>query len=290
MIILNLIIQVVIFLFLPLIAGGIIRKIRARAQGRKGPPVLQNFYDFVRLFQKKPIDGPNSGFYSEVAPVFALFACLIFWSIVVFEWTSFLLIPFFLALYRLSIVSYAMETGTSFGGLGASRETLLSISAEPIILLSILIAQSKIQIAFNWIGLVLGIMLLSSFMVAVLAELAKPPFDDPRTHLELTMVHEAMLLEASGRSMAFFEASSQIKIASFFTLLIRIGFEHSEILDDPTIPRYIINLLIIPGALLLSALVGYWEASSVRRKWSWVPEIMGMTFLFILVLGTLIKL
>ena len=68
--------------------------------------------------------------------------------------------------------------------------------SEPILLLSILVSQSKLQLNFSWVGIILGSLFLGALMVAVLAELARPPFDDPRTHLELTMVHEAMLLRS----------------------------------------------------------------------------------------------
>jgi formate hydrogenlyase subunit 4 len=77
------------FFTLPLFTGGIIRKIRARAQGRKGPLILQNLNDIIRLLKKTPIDGPFSGIFGEIGPIFALFSSLMIWSIVVFEWSPF---------------------------------------------------------------------------------------------------------------------------------------------------------------------------------------------------------
>jgi formate hydrogenlyase subunit 4 len=133
----------IMFVTVPLLAGGIIRKIRAMAQGRKGPPLLQNINDIMRLIQKEPVDGPNSGIFAEISPAIVALTGVMIWSIVVFEWVSFIIIPFFLSLQRLAITGFAMETGTSFGGLGTSREILLSISAEPIIILIILVAQSQ---------------------------------------------------------------------------------------------------------------------------------------------------
>lgn len=277
------------FIIFPMIAGGIIRKVRARAQGRKGPPILQNFYDLTRLLKKKPVDGTHSGFFAEVSPMLVCISGILMWSIAVYEWMPFLLIPFFLALQRVGTTTFAMETGSSFGGLGTSREILLSISSEPILLLSILVAQSKLQISFSWVGVILGSLFLGALLVAVLAELARPPFDDPRTHLELTMVHEAMLLEASGKTMGLFELGYQLKIATLFALVVRIGLEHSKFVDN-LIPKPIENLITFVGAILLAVVVGYWESISVRRKWTWIPEVMGITLLFILVLGSLVKL
>ena len=126
-------------------------------------------------------------------------------------------------------------------------------------------------------------------MVAVLAELARPPFDDPRTHLELTMVHEAMLLEASGKTMGLFELGYQLKIATLFALVVRIGLEHSQFVDR-TISKPVENIVAFLGAIVLAIFVGYWESVSVGRKWTWIPEVMGITLLFILVLGSLVKL
>ena len=286
---LNYIILFLFFIIFPIIAGGIIRKVRARAQGRKGPPILQNFYDLTRLLKKKPIDGTHSGFFAEVSPMLVCVSGIIMWSIAVFEWMPFLLIPFFLVLQRVTTIAFAMETGSSFGGLGTSREMLLSISSEPILLLSILVSQSQLQLSFSWVGIILGSLFLGALMVAVLAELARPPFDDPRTHLELTMVHEAMLLEASGKTMGLFELGYQLKIATLFALVVRIGLEHSKFVDR-TISKPVENIVAFLGAIVLAIFVGYWESVSVRRKWTWIPEVMGITLLFILVLGSLVKL
>lgn len=286
---LNYIILFLFFIIFPIIAGGIIRKVRARAQGRKGPPILQNFYDLTRLLKKNPIDGTHSGFFAEVSPMLVCVSGIIMWSIAVFEWMPFLLIPFFLVLQRVTTIAFAMETGSSFGGLGTSREMLLSISSEPILLLSILVSQSQLQLSFSWVGIILGSLFLGALMVAVLAELARPPFDDPRTHLELTMVHEAMLLEASGKTMGLFELGYQLKIATLFALVVRIGLEHSKFVDR-TISKPVENIVAFLGAIVLAIFVGYWESVSVRRKWTWIPEVMGITLLFILVLGSLVKL
>ena len=286
---LNYIILFLFFIIFPIIAGGIIRKVRARAQGRKGPPILQNFYDLTRLLKKKPIDGTHSGLFAEVSPMLVCVSGIIMWSNAVFEWMPFLLIPFFLVLQRVTTIAFAMETGSSFGGLGTSREMLLSISSEPILLLSILVSQSQLQLSFSWVGIILGSLFLGALMVAVLAELARPPFDDPRTHLELTMVHEAMLLEASGKTMGLFELGYQLKIATLFALVVRIGLEHSKFVDR-TISKPVENIVAFLGAIVLAIFVGYWESVSVRRKWTWIPEVMGITLLFILVLGSLVKL
>ncbi|PJZ71611.1 formate hydrogenase [Leptospira perolatii] len=283
----NFFVLILIFLGLPPIAPGIIRKIRARAQNRKGPRLLQSLFDVMRLGSKKPVDGVNSGIFAEISPTIALVSSLILYSISVFEWAPFLLIPFFLALQRITLMTFAMETGTSFGGLGSSREILLSVAAEPIIILMIIVAQSKLQMPLSQGSIIIGLAFFAASSVAILAEVKKPPFDDPRTHLELTMVHEAMLLEASGRTFAFFEVAGFHKFCALVVFLIRLSIEHSQL--HSWAPLYQ-NLLVLFGSLFYFGVLGYWESMSVRRKWTWVPETLGLTFLFILILGTLLKL
>jgi formate hydrogenlyase subunit 4 len=282
--------QLLGFIVLPFLIGGIIRKIRSRAQNRKGPKFTQVIRDIIRNLKKEPVDSIHSGFFIQNSPMIALFASTIAWSIVAFEWTSFVFIVFFLVLERISITGFASETGTSFGGMGSARETLLSISTEPTLLLMILVAQSHIQMDASITSFSMGALFLMACFYAVLVELSKPPFDDPRTHLELTMVHEAMLLEASGRKFAMFEISYQIKSATMLTLLVKLGLEHTKFHKNDFLSPDWIPLWVIPAVLLSSVGIGIWESFCARRKWSWVPELMGLIFLVILFLGTLVKL
>jgi formate hydrogenlyase subunit 4 len=283
----NWLILATIFLLLPIVGGGVIRKVRAMCQRRRGTPLLQSFYDAMRMMKKEPVDSKASNIFALLSPPIALLSSIVLWSIVVFEWTPFILILFWIALYRMAILTYSMQAGTSFGGLGASREILLSITGEPILLLIILVAQSKIHVEFSIEAALLGILIFIVASVPILSESAKPPFDDPRTHLELTMVHEAMLLEASGKSMAFFSIAADIKMLSLIVFVFRLSIEHSKLVD---IHLFYQNFLVLVGSFLFLIYLGFWEGTSVRRKWKWVPEIMGLTFLLLLILGTLIKL
>ncbi|MBE7412029.1 MAG: NADH-quinone oxidoreductase subunit H [Leptospiraceae bacterium] len=283
-------ISIISFCLLPVFLGGIIRKVRSRAQGRKGPPVLQNFYDILRPFGKEPIDGFSSGIFSEIAPVTAFFSAVILWSLVCFEWGSFILIPSFLLLQRFCVMAFAMETGTSFGGLGTKREILLSITTEPILFLMILVAESHLQVEPSFTIIATGLIFLVVSGIAILVELTKPPFDDPRTHLELTMVHEAMILEASGKSLAYFEAANQVKIAALLAFLVKLGIKHSKFMIPQEMIEGVEMVYVSVGTIFFAGVIGWWESVSVRRKWVWIPEIMGLTFLFILLLGTLVKL
>ncbi|EQA37257.1 putative membrane protein [Leptospira inadai serovar Lyme str. 10] len=283
-------IRIISFLLLPFLCGGIIQKIRAYGQGRRGAPVLQILYDTVRMIRKYPIDGPFSGFFTESAAIFAFTFGVALWSLITFEWASLLLVPFLIGMIRFATVSYAVENGTSFGGMGAARETLLYVLAEPILILVLVVFESNLVFQANFANLSFGILFFFGALLIVLSDLAKPPFDDPRTHLELTMVHEAMLLEASGRTRALFELAHQLKTASLLLLLTKLGLEHIEIFLNLISSPLIRELTATGGALFLSALIGYWESNSTRRKWVWIPELLGLNFIFMLILGILLKL
>ncbi|TGK08651.1 formate hydrogenase [Leptospira fletcheri] len=283
-------IRVISFITLPFLCGGIIQKIRSYGQGRRGAPVLQIFYDTIRMIRKYPIDGPFSGFFTESSAIFVFTFGVALWSLVSFEWASLLLVPFLIGMIRFATVAYAVENGTSFGGMGAARETLLYVLAEPILILVLVVFESNLVFQASIPNLAFGFLFLMGALLIVLSDLAKPPFDDPRTHLELTMVHEAMLLEASGRTRAFFELAHQLKTASLVLLITKLGLEHVEIFLNLITNPVVRELSVTGGALFLSALIGYWEANSTRRKWVWIPELLGLNFIFMLILGILLKL
>lgn len=276
------------FVAVPLLGGGVVRKVRARAQGRRGPPVLQNVFDLMRLLRKQPVDGPYSGFFAEVSPALALLAAVGTWSVVLFGWAPPLLALFLMVLQYVATIAFAMETGTSFGGLGASREVLLSVLAKPSLLLAMMLAEARLSRLGLVEGVLLEALMLGAVGVALLAEMARPPFDDPRTHLELTMVHEAMLLEASGRSLGLFELANQVKLAALLCLPVRILLRHGQALSGVALPGVLEGALLVGLTLGAAAVLGYWEAVSVRRKWTWNAELLGLSLLLLVLAASLL--
>ncbi|MBM9499535.1 NADH-quinone oxidoreductase subunit H [Leptospira sp. 201903071] len=284
------IVRILSFLFLPFLCGGIVLKVRSYAQGRIGAPVLQILYDTIRMIRKKPVDGPFSGFFTEASPIIAFVAGLVLWSLVSYEWAPFLLIPFLIGIIRFALLAYAVENGTSFAGMGSAREVILFVFCEPVLILVLVVFESHIVVNANFASLAFGGLFLLGTSLVILAEIAKPPFDDPRTHLELTMVHEAMLLEASGSRRAFFELAQQLKTSSLFLFVAKIGIYHGEFFINHTISKFWLDVVAILGALFVSFCVGYIESNSTRRRWRWIPELLGLNFIFMLFLGILLKL
>jgi formate hydrogenlyase subunit 4 len=213
----------------PLLRGGI-KKMKARLQNRQGPPLLQGYYDLAKLLRKEPVRsetatwiyvaGPRLYFAAAVAattlvPVLMAAAPL--------EATGgILLLVGTLALGRFALATAALDTGSPFGGMGASREMTIAALAEPALMLG-LFATALAAGSLNLGALVRGLLdqgmsfhpsdllALAGLFIILIAETGRIPVDNPATHLELTMIHEAMVLEYSGPDLALVEWASALK-------------------------------------------------------------------------------
>src|SRR5947207_4738098 len=231
----------VVVLGAPVLAG-VIRKTKARLQGRRGAGIFQPYWDLRKLLVKEVVIAENTSWVFRLTPYVAIGTMLLSAFIVPVLTTAaelqflgniillmyvFLLSTFFLALAGL-------DAGSSFGGMGASREMAIAALAEPTVMIGIFsIALRAGSTGLNeMIGrsvsdplLLLNpghLLAFSSFFIVALAETGRLPVDNPSTHLELTMIHEAMILEYSGRYLALIEWASAIKLFLFLTLLANI--------------------------------------------------------------------
>ena len=230
--------QMMLVLLLSPLLTGFVRKVKARLLRREGPPLLQPYRDLIRLTRKEVVLAQNASWLFRVIPyiIFAgtwVAAALVptFRSGLLFSWTADLIaIIALLGSARFFLALAGLDVGTSFGGIGASREMMIASLAEPATLMIMftlaLIAgstQLSAMAAFmlsSQVGLrvSLGLALLALIMVAI-AENARIPVDNPATHLELTMVHEAMVLEYSGRHLALIDLTSELKLLLYVSLI-----------------------------------------------------------------------
>jgi formate hydrogenlyase subunit 4 len=230
--------QMLLVLLLAPLLTGLTRKVRARALSRRGPPLLQPYRDLIRLMRKDAVLAENASWLFRVIPyiVFAatwVAAALIptFATGLIFSWSADMIaIIAFLATARFFLALAGLDVGTSFGGIGSSREVMIASLAEPAMLMTVftlaLIAgstQLSTVAAFMASGNVglrvsLGLALIALIMVAI-AENARIPVDNPATHLELTMVHEAMVLEYSARHLALIELAASLKLLLYISLI-----------------------------------------------------------------------
>ena len=226
-----------VLLFAPLLTG-FVRLVKARLLRRRGPSILQPYRDLLRLMRKEVVLAKDASWLFRAAPylIFAstwVAAALVptFATGLLFSWTADLIaVIALLGSARFLLALAGMDVGTSFGGIGSSREMMIATLAEPAMLLiafTVALVAGSTQLstvagfmASPEVGLrvSLGMAMIALVMVAI-AENARIPVDNPATHLELTMVHEAMVLEYSGRHLAMIEFASSLKLLLYVSLI-----------------------------------------------------------------------
>ena len=230
--------QMLLVILLAPFVTGLVRKVKARLLRRNGPSVLQPYRDLIRLLRKEAVLADNASWLFRAAPylIFAttwVAAALVptFATGLLFNWTADLIaIVALLGSARFFLALAGMDVGTSFGGIGSSREVMIASLAEPAMImivfsLALLVGSTQLSNIAQFmvspnVGLrvTLGLALISLMMVGI-AENARIPVDNPATHLELTMVHEAMVLEYSGRHLAMIELASSLKLLLYLSLI-----------------------------------------------------------------------
>ncbi|MDD4955005.1 MAG: NADH-quinone oxidoreductase subunit H [Candidatus Omnitrophica bacterium] len=224
------ILQVVALAAISPLVSGVITKIKNNLRLRRGPGVLQPYYNLAKLFKKEEVISETASWIFSAAP-FVVFAASITAAFMVPAFISgykagdLLLLVFLFSLARFFQALAGLDAGSSFGAMGSSREMFVSSFAEPAAILAIFAVSLNLGTtnigAINSlyaIKLSTVIAAISLFMV-ILAETSRIPIDNQETHLELTMIHEAMVLEYSGRSLALIELASYIKQIVFFSLI-----------------------------------------------------------------------
>jgi formate hydrogenlyase subunit 4 len=230
--------QMLLVLLLAPLLTGFVRKIKARFLRRRGPPLLQPYRDLLRLLRKEVVLAENASWLFRATPyiVFAttwVAAALVptFATGLLFSWSADLIaIIALLGGARFFLALAGMDVGTSFGGIGSSREMMIATLAEPamiMIVFTIALLAGSTQLS-SLAGFMLspavglrvsaGLALIALVMVAI-AENGRIPIDNPATHLELTMVHEAMVLEYSGRHLALIELAASVRLLLYISLI-----------------------------------------------------------------------
>jgi formate hydrogenlyase subunit 4 len=281
-------IQLVNLTVVPLLLAGVVRKVKAGMQNRRGAPLLQPFYDLAKWLGKGETISETASWVFVWAPRLGLAVALI--AALLVPWSgapptgagagaaNFLLVIYLLGLGKFFSMLAAMDTGSAFGGLGASREATISLLAEPILVLglgslAVHTGSTDLPVIYGHpVRPLLAGLVGAALVVAALAELSRMPVDDPTTHLELTMVHEALILENSGRNLALVELGVALRTCIFLGLaaqtLLRIWPGYGRL--DP-VGRYGAGLLA-----LFAAGVGLAVAEGVLVKLNWrrVPNFL----------------
>lgn len=222
-------------LLLPFLFIGLINKMKAVYVGKRGAPILQPYYDFFKLIKKGEVLSDTSSFVFKIAPSINL-ACTIVAAIILTLLNfngDFILFSYVLALGKFFSVIAAMDTGSSFEGMGASREVSYTSLVEPafFIIIGSVAALSGVHSfrnlyaliqTHNEIVILISLLAIFALFMMILIEGSRVPIDDPKTHLELTMIHEVMVLDNSGVDLAFIHYASAMKMLLFSTLIANI--------------------------------------------------------------------
>ena len=222
---------------------GLIKKVKARLQIRRGASVFQPYADLAKLFRKQPVVSTTTSWVFTVTP-YILFASTLAAGLLVPVFASktplafagnIIALVYLLALGTFFLILAGLDAGSAFGGMGSSREAIVASLTEPAMILSIFaIALTAGSTNLNTIvhktallqGIVIDpsphLMALAALFIVTIAETGRVPVDNPATHLELTMIHEAMILEYSGRYLALVEWASGLKLLVFLTLITNI--------------------------------------------------------------------
>jgi formate hydrogenlyase subunit 4 len=300
---LNILLQTVLLLLLAPLLTGCIRNWKAKLQNRRGARVWQPYSDLVKFFRKDMVISEHASWVFSFAPyvvfITALVAGLLVPMVTVQAPLSLfgdvLALVGLLALGRFFLALGGLDPGSAFGGMGSSREMTIAAIAEPAMMLAIftvaITAGSTdishiVQVAQSPTWKVLNpthVMAFAALFIVLLAETGRIPVDNPATHLELTMIHEAMLLEYSGRYLALMEWGASIKQLVLMTLLVNIFFPIGMATD--TTPAALgIGALVYAGKLILiAAAVVVVETTNAKLRLFRVPDLLGAAF----VLGTL---
>jgi formate hydrogenlyase subunit 4 len=230
--------QMTLILLLSPLLTGLVRKVKARLQRRRGPPLIQPYRDLRRLLGKEAVVADNASWLFRVAPYFIfastwVAAALIptFAANLMFSWTGDLIaITALLGSARFALALAGMDIGTSFGGIGSSREMMIASLAEPAMLMivftvALVAGSTQLSTIAEYMlsgqaGLRVSLALaLVALVIVAVAENGRVPVDNPATHLELTMVHEAMVLEYSGRHLAMIELAASLKLTLYIAMI-----------------------------------------------------------------------
>lgn len=274
-------------LLAPLLPG-VINRVKAGFAGRRGPSLWQLYYDLAKLLRKGSVYSHSTTLVFRIAAPIIL-ACMLV-ALLILPWGGmsapvsfagdFILLLYLLALARFFLVLAALDTASAFEGMGASREVLFSALAEPSLMLGFLVlilhtGSMGLSGIASGIGFsdwqssapVLSMVALAWFFL-LLCENSRIPVDDPNTHLELTMIHEVMILDYSGPDLALMEYASALKLWIFGGLLINL-----------IVPLRMENLIyqvciFIPSMFIVSVLVGITESVMARLKLLTIPKVL----------------
>jgi len=288
--------QIILTLALSPLLVSIIKRIKARLQNRRGPKLFQTYRDLWKLFHKDEVISSDASWIFKFSP-FLIFGLTMFLAINIpllgkinsLYIGDFLLVVYTLALGTFFLALSGMDVGSAFGGFGSSREVTLSSLAEGGLVFSFLVAAIAAKStnlstiseflssssSFFWAPIILAAI---SFIICLLVENSRYPFDNPATHLELTMVHEAMILEYSGKRLALIEWAAYNKLFIFAALAGSIFLPFGVSAHAGILGIFISLIILLIKILLIGVIVAVLESSMAKLRFFRLPDLLFTAF------------
>ncbi len=287
-------IQIVLTLTVAPLLLGITKRVKARLQYRRGPSVLQPYRDLAKWWAKESVESDAATGLTAAAPAIVLAATLVATLLVPLVavrppldgWGDLLTVIGLLAIARFALTLSALDAGSAFGGMGSSREVAIATLVEPALLLALTgaalaarstdlgrIAAAGAAAAASWYTPAL-LLAAAAFGIVAVAETGHEPVDNPDTHLELTMIHEGMLLEASGRRLAIFMYAAELKLV-LVAGLFGAAFLPVGLATDLTPTAVLVALAAAVAKLVAAAvLLGLLDASLAKLRILALPGLL----------------
>lgn len=291
-------IQLALCIFLAPVLVGVIRQVRARLEGRAGAGIWQPWREVRKLLTKNPVHAQGSSWVLTFGPIALLLSSLLLCVLLPLVGT--LNLPFLpsdlfviVSVMLVGVVALALvglDSGTAFGGMGSSRQMTVAALVEPTVLLAIY--ALSIPVGTSTLSAIVGarlhtpaviispvsVLAVVALAIAIMAETGRLPVDNPSTHLELTMLHEAMVLEASGRDLAWLEVGSWLKLTVLLGLLGNLAAPWG-VLTDLTIWSALVGIIAVTvKILLLGTLLSLGEVFLAKVRLFRVPELLAGSF------------
>ena len=299
--------QMLLVLFLAPLLTGVVRKLKSRLLLRRGPSVIQPYRDLLRLMRKEVTLAHNASWLFRVTPYLIFAATWVAAALVPtfalglqFSWSVDLIaIAALMGSVRFFLALAGLDVGTSFGGIGSSREVTIASLAEPamiMIVFTLALIAGSTQLSTIALFMIsqdvglrvsLGLSLVALIIVAI-AENARIPVDNPATHLELTMVHEAMVLEYSGRHLAVIELAAALKLLLYISLIACLFVPWGMAATGADTLAYGIGIITYLAKLAVGgALLALFETMIAKMRVFRLPTFIGVALMLGL-LGTLL--
>ena len=294
--------QGIVGLLLAPLLLGVTKRVKARLQYRRGPSLWQPYRDLAKWWRRRPVESETASPLSSIVPVvvvavmvLAVFLVpLVALRVPLAGVGDLLLVIGMLALVRFLLALGALDAGSAFGGMGASREVAIAAVVEPALLLSLAVGVAAAGstdlgviaahgAALGLAGLTPALLLgAAAFGIAAVAETGHEPVDNPDTHLELTMIHEAMLIEASGRRLAMLSYASELKlvvvVGLFSAVFLPFGAAGTE-----SIAALLVGMLAAVAKLMVAAVaLGVLDAGVAKLRILALPALLGVAALLAL--------